>query len=65
MNSRGINMFKSTLLNFQKISKIAIFLKMRKNLPVEKNRMFNVFPSRKGPFDFNKCAVVMLFIKKH
>ena len=38
-------------MNFSKISKLAIFKKCIKILPVEKIRMFDVFPSRNDPFD--------------
>ena len=38
-------------MNFSKNLKIGDFLKCIKILPVEKIRMFDVFPSRNDPFD--------------
>ena len=52
VNLTGINMFKRHNVDFSK-EKIenSDFLKMRKNLHVEKIRMFDVFPNWNGPFD--------------
>ena len=51
MNLTGINMFKSRIDEFSKKSQNSDFKKCVKNLLVEKIRMFDVFPSQKGPFD--------------
>ena len=51
MNLTGVNMFKRHIYEFSKKSQNWRFLKMHKNLPVEKIRMFDVFPSRNDPFD--------------
>ena len=44
-------MFKRHIYEFSKKSQNWRFLKMHKILPVEKIRMFDVFPSRNDPFD--------------
>ena len=51
MNLKGINMFKRHIDEFSKNLNLknSDFLKMRKK--IEKIRMFDVFPSRKDPFD--------------
>ena len=48
MNLIVINMFKRHFNEFFKKSQISDFKNAQK---VEKIRMFDVFPSRKGPFD--------------
>ena len=58
-------------MNFQKISKLAIFKNAQESLPVEKIRMFDVFPSRESPFDNTRSkfqlmlCFIKFFIQKH
>ena len=56
VNLTGINIFKRHIVDFSKISKIAIFQKCVKNLQVEKIRMFDVFPNWKGPFNDTRSS---------
>ena len=51
MNLIAINMFKRHIDEFSKNLKISDFKECAESLPVEKIRMFDVFPSQKGPFD--------------
>ena len=51
VNLTGINMFKRHIVDFSKNFKNRDFLKMPKNLQIEKIRMFDVFPNWNGPFD--------------
>ena len=65
MSFIAVNMFKRHIDEFSKNLKISDFYKCEESLPLEKIRMFDVFPSREGPFDDtrSKFQFMLCFIK--